>query len=239
VIREIVAAGECGAYIRFGTVIDPDTSALVQAFAALLRDLRRTEITDVVPGYVSVYVEFDVQRMTVADLQRIVEEITPPKVESAYSGDLIDIPVCYGDSCGPDLTQVAAECAMSEADVIDIHSSREYLVFFLGFTPGFPFMGTVDERIAVPRLRAPRTKVPAGSVGIAGYQTGVYPVDSPGGWRLIGRTTEPLVDLSGSEPRFLLSPRCRVRFLPTNPGHLQHATSNISRGLGSRAHRTR
>lgn len=238
-IRDVVPAGECGAYIRFGTVIDPHMTAVIQAFAGMLRDLRSIEITDVVPGFVSLYVEFDVQRATIADLQRVVEEIRLPEVESIDSGDIIEIPVCYGDSCGPDLAKVAADCRMSEADVIDIHSSREYIVFFLGFTPGFPFMGTVDERIAVPRLTAPRTKVAAGSVGIAGYQTGVYPVDSPGGWRLIGRTTAQLADLSGSEPQFLLGPGRRVRFRPTDHAHLQHTTSSIDRGRGGRSDRTR
>jgi inhibitor of KinA len=105
------------------------------------------------------------------------------------------------------------------------------LVFFLGFTPGFPFMGIVDPRIAVPRLAEPRTKVPAGSVGIAGLQTGIYPVDSPGGWRIIGRTALQLVDTSGSAPRFLLHPGARACFRPGDS--LTHHTSLSHPGIGS------
>jgi KipI family sensor histidine kinase inhibitor len=218
VIRDIIAAGECGAYVRFGTEIDLGTSRTIQAFASALRAMRRTEITDIVPGYVSLYIEFDVQHATLSDVQRIVEGINPVELPHADREPVIEVGVFYGGEYGPDLAEVAADCGMSEADVVDIHSAREYEVFFLGFTPGFPFLGVVDERIAVPRLARPRTKVPAGAVGVAGRQTGVYPVESPGGWRLIGRTPERMVDLSGPEPQFLLMPGRRVRFVPRDPG---------------------
>lgn len=217
-IRDIIAAGEGGAYVRFGTEIDRGTSRTIQAFASALRALRRPEITDIVPGYVSLYIEFDVELVTVSDVQRIVEGITPIDLPWLESEPVIEVSVFYGGEHGPDLAQVAADCGMSEAEVVDIHSSSDYEVFFLGFTPGFTFMGVVDERIAVPRLARPRTRVPAGAVGVAGRQTGVYPVESPGGWRLIGRTPERMVDLSGAEPRFLLTPGRRVRFVPRDPG---------------------
>ena len=217
-IRDIIAAGECGAYVRFGTDIDLGTSRTIQAFASALRALRRPEITDIVPGYVSLYIEFDVQLVTLRDVQRIVEGIDPIELPRLESEPVIEVGVYYGGEYGPDLAQVAADCRMSEADVVDIHSSSEYEVFFLGFTPGFPFLGVVDERIAVPRLARPRTRVPAGAVGMAGRQTGVYPVASPGGWRLIGRTPDRMVDLSGPEPQFLLIPGRRVRFVPRDPG---------------------
>ncbi|MFZ0127942.1 MAG: 5-oxoprolinase subunit PxpB [Candidatus Dormiibacterota bacterium] len=217
-IRDIIAAGECGAYVRFGTDIDLGTSRTIQAFASALRALRRPEITDIVPGYVSLYIEFDVLLVTLRDVQRIVEGIDPIELPRLESEPVIEVGVYYGGEYGPDLAQVAADCRMSEADVVDIHSSSEYEVFFLGFTPGFPFLGVVDERIAVPRLARPRTRVPAGAVGMAGRQTGVYPVASPGGWRLIGRTPDRMVDLSGPEPQFLLIPGRRVRFVPRDPG---------------------
>ena len=214
-ILDVVPAGECGAYIRFGTQIDTTTNAIILEYAAALRNLRRSELTDIVPGYVSLYVEFDVQQITIADVRSMVTNISlrdAPKMASTE--EVIEIPVSYGGDQGPDLTQVAEECGLSEREVVEIHSAREYLVFFLGFTPGYPFMGIVDERIAVPRLAKPRIKVPAGSVGIAGFQTGIYPVDSPGGWRIIGRTTKQLADMSGSEPQFLLRPGHRARFQP-------------------------
>jgi inhibitor of KinA len=227
---DILPGGECGAYIRFGTEISHSTSAAVQAFATALRDLERVEITDVVPGYVSLYIEFDVERATFADIKGIVETIAPKSMERHASDAVLKVPVCYGGEYGPDLAKVAADCEMSEAEVIDIHSSREYEVFFIGFTPGFPFMGIVDERIAVPRLAVPRSKVHAGSVGIAGYQTGVYPVTSPGGWRLIGRTPERLAYLSGPEPRYLLNPGCRVRFSPCDETDFLRLASIASSG---------
>jgi inhibitor of KinA len=125
----------------------------------------------------------------------------------------VEIPVCYGGRFGPDLGAVAAWAGMDPHLVIAAHASREYRVFMLGFLPGFPYMASVDERIAMPRRDTPRTRVAAGSVGIAGPQTGVYSFDSPGGWQIIGRTPLVLFD-AGHQPPALLAPGQRVRFRP-------------------------
>ena len=129
------------------------------------------------------------------------------------SGGLVELPVLYGGFCGPDLSFVAQHAGMTEQQIIDIHSAADYLIYMLGFTPGFPYLGGMDARIAVPRLSSPRVKIPAGSVGIAGEQTGVYPIASPGGWQIIGRTPLKLFD-PGREQPFLLSAGQTVRFVP-------------------------
>ena len=121
--------------------------------------------------------------------------------------------VCCGGSLGPDLAEVAAFAGCSQDEVVALHGSRTYRVYLVGFVPGFPYMGTVDPRIAMPRRATPRVKVPAGSVGIAGEQTGIYPTETPGGWRLIGRTPIRLFD-AGREPPCLFEAGARVRFTP-------------------------
>ncbi|GMV48737.1 MAG: 5-oxoprolinase subunit PxpB [Nitrospira sp. NTP2] len=123
------------------------------------------------------------------------------------------IPVWYGDEAGPDLLDLAQSVDLTADAVIALHASVTYRVFMLGFSPGFPYLGRVPDRIAVPRLATPRTRVEAGSVGIAGPQTGIYPQSSPGGWRIIGRTPVRLFALDRPHP-FLLAPGDRVRFVP-------------------------
>jgi inhibitor of KinA len=126
------------------------------------------------------------------------------------------VPVCYAGEFGPDLAEVAAFAAVSEAEAVRLHTSRMYRVFMLGFVPGFAYMGIVDAHIAAPRLSTPRVRVPAGSVGIAGVQTGIYPVSTPGGWRIIGRTPLKPFDLSRREPA-LFKPGDAVQFYAIDP----------------------
>jgi KipI family sensor histidine kinase inhibitor len=127
----------------------------------------------------------------------------------------IEVPVKYGGEYGPDLESVAAYHSLQAEDVIRIHSKRIYTVYMMGFTPGFPYMGKLDDAIVTPRLEVPRTNVPGGSVAIAGSQTGIYPVTSPGGWRLIGYTSLKLFDPKSESP-FLFSPGDEVKFIVEN-----------------------
>ena len=126
---------------------------------------------------------------------------------------MIEIPVCYGGEFGPDLHDVAAHNHLKNEEVIELHSSANYLVYFLGFAPGFPYLGGMPREIAAPRLSTPRTQVLAGSVAIGGHQTGVYPVSSPGGWRIIGRTYLQLF-VTARNPPTLLQMGDHVRFVP-------------------------
>jgi len=125
----------------------------------------------------------------------------------------VEIPVCYGGEWGPDLDFVARHAGLTTAEVIRRHAAAEYTVYMMGFLPGFPYLGGLDVSIAAPRLETPRRRVPAGSVGIAGEQTGIYPLASPGGWRLIGRTEVALFDLT-ARPPCLLAPGDQVQFIP-------------------------
>jgi KipI family sensor histidine kinase inhibitor len=133
----------------------------------------------------------------------------------------VEIPTVYGGKDGPDLDFVAAYHHISPEDVVRIHAGAVYQVYMLGFTPGFAYLGGMDPLIAAPRLAKPRTKVPAGSVGIAGVQTGVYPLETPGGWRIIGRTPLRLFDLL-AEPPVILAPGDEVRFMPVLEGEWPH-----------------
>jgi KipI family sensor histidine kinase inhibitor len=166
------------------------------------------------PGYCSLLVKFDAVRMKHEELEAIVgsylgrlEEVQLPEAR------LVEIPVCYGGEFGPDFSEVAALRGMTAGRVIELHGSVEYLVYFLGFVPGFAYLGELPEALVTPRLAAPRRKVPAGSVGIAGNQTAVYPFATPGGWRLLGRTPVKMFQ-ADREELSLLSIGDRVRFVP-------------------------
>jgi len=146
-------------------------------------------------------------------LQRWWEESEALEPESRF----IEIPVVYGTAAGPDLGEVARHAGLSEKQVVELHSSIDYVVWFLGFQPGFPYLGGLPEQLATPRRDEPRLQVPAGSVGIGGAQTGIYPLATPGGWQLIGHTPLPLFDPDRNEP-VLLRPGDTVRFIPQKEG---------------------
>lgn len=129
----------------------------------------------------------------------------------------VDIPVIYGGNAGPDLPELARYCQMTEKQVVELHSSSRYVVYFIGFQPGFPYLGGLDQRLHMPRRAEPRVTVPAGSVGIGGSQTGIYPAASPGGWQLIGHTSAALFD-PHQQPPTLLRPGDSVRFVPLQEG---------------------
>ena len=213
----LVPAGDSALIVEFEERIDPAVNARAIALADAVRAAAIAGIRDVVPTYRSVAVYFDPLSTNydalVASLERgaVQPFVEPPDRVP------IRIPVCYGGDFGPDIARVAEFGHMKEGDVVAIHSSASYRVFMLGFVPGFAYMGIVDARIAVPRRSTPRVRVPQGSVGIAGAQTGVYPAETPAGWQLIGRTPVNLVDLSRAEP-FLLKAGDAVQFFPVDRG---------------------
>lgn len=209
---------ECGdsmLLVEFEPVIDPIVNQRVIALASRLRDRRARGVRDVAPGYCTVGVHFDPLRTDLRALeQAIAEDANALAVGAAESPRApIEIAVSYGGDDGPDLEAVAAHAGCSPAEVIEQHAARTYRVYMLGFVPGFAYLGRVDASIAMPRHRVPRERVPAGSVGIAGEQTGVYPVATPGGWQLIGRTSCVMFDVSRPTPS-LLAPGDLVRFVP-------------------------
>jgi len=207
----LVDAGDSAVLLELGAVIDPAVNARAIAIASAIAAERRAGIRDVIPTYRSVAVHFDPLVADVhglrASLQRAVEA-----APEARAGTLVEVPVAYGGEQGPDLDEVAAFAKLPPAAVVERHCATEYRVFMLGFLPGFAYMGSVDDAIAAPRKATPRTRIPAGSVGIAGRQTGIYPVESPGGWQLIGRTGLTVFDPFRA-PASLFAPGDRVRFV--------------------------
>lgn len=211
--------GDSALVVEFGQEIDPAINRRVHTLANLLALEPLDGVVESVPTYRSLLVRYDPLRL---DYDRVAgwARSKASRADSlpAIQPRRIEAPVVYGGDFGPDLQFVAEHNHLSADEVIRIHSSAEYSVYMMGFTPGFPYLGKLDPAIAAPRLETPRTRVRAGSVGIAGLQTGIYPVDSPGGWRIIGWTPLALFDPS-REPPFLFAPGDRVRFVPVEPSH--------------------
>lgn len=206
-------AGDALMLVEFEAAISPAVNRRAVAMAAAIRDARVAGVRDVVPAYASVGVHVDPLTFDAAGLEAIVSHAWDAAADADRPERLVEIPVCYGGRFGPDLAEVAAFAGCDEAGVIARHAAGRYRVYMLGFLPGFAYLGGVDPAIGAPRRASPRPVVPAGSVGIAGLQTGVYPCESPGGWQLIGRTPLAMFDLSREAPA-ILAPGDVVRFVP-------------------------
>jgi len=210
----VIPAGDAAFVVEFDEAIDPAVNARVMDLAATLRVARRPGVRDIVPTYRSVAVYFDPLKADVIALQDLlVREGATAAASAEAPRPAVRIPVCYGGDFGPDLDAVAGHAGLTGEEVVRIHTAGTYRVFMLGFLPGFAYLGVLDPRIGAPRLDAPRPSVPAGSVGIAGQQTGIYPTETPGGWRVIGRTPVKPYDAERASP-FLLNPGDVVRFFP-------------------------
>ncbi|MHB1405576.1 MAG: 5-oxoprolinase subunit PxpB [Desulfitobacteriaceae bacterium] len=207
--------GDGAIHVQFGQNISEESFAQVQSFSLQIQKVNDPRIIDFLPAYHSVTLFYG-PRTTYKEMYDWVHALNDQAQSSASvarAGRLVEIPVCYGGEYGPDLNFVAEYHSLSPEEVVKRHSEAEYLVYMIGFMPGFPFMGGLDSSLATPRLSKPRTLVPKGSVGIAGQQTGLYPLDSPGGWQLIGRTPLKMFDARRNPPTVLRSGD-RVRFLP-------------------------
>lgn len=179
-----------------------------------LRAAAIPHLIDLTPAYATLTLTFDPRGLDfIACESRVRDALLHASRHDAPEPRTITLPVCYEGPCAPDLADVAAYHGLTTGDVVALHSSAEYVVAFLGFSPGFPYLFGLPTRLATPRLETPRSCVPVGSVGIAGVQTGVYPHATPGGWRLIGRTPLRLFDATRAEPS-LLTMGDRVRFQP-------------------------
>lgn len=212
--RRILAAGDQALVVEFGNVIDEELNRKVQLLNKKISEMKVKGIVETVPTFRSLMVTYDSAEVSFDKLKKLLKEI--PVTQDASEKEahrVVEIPVCYGGEFGEDLADVAAYTGLTEEEVIHLHASQEYNIYMLGFLPGFPYLGGLDKRLHTPRLANPRTRIPAGSVGIGGEQTGIYPLDSPGGWRLIGRTPLKLYDPEREEP-FLYQAGDYIRFVP-------------------------
>lgn len=194
----IIRYGITGVLCQFESRIDEETGKKVAALTAAVDQSGLPGILERVPAYCSLMIRFDPRRMRYETLCDFLKE-AEKKLDAAGQAKepkIVEIPVHYGGEDGPDLSFVAEHACLSEQEVVRIHSGKAYRIYMIGFLPGFPYLGGLDERLFTPRLSSPRTRIPAGSVGIGGQQTGIYPMDSPGGWQLIGRTKITLFDPS-------------------------------------------
>lgn len=187
----LLTAGENGLVVEFGSVISQEINVFIKQFTRLLASTPVQGIIETVPTYRSVTIYFNPLTISRNKLSKVIRDIIntiQPKELNGIPSKIVHIPVCYGGVLGPDLEYVARYTGLSANKVIKLHTAKPYLVYMLGFIPGFPYLGGLPEQLIVPRLETPRTKVPAGSVGIGGSQTGFYPIESQGEWWLIGRT---------------------------------------------------
>jgi len=212
-------AGDAAVVVEFEPLIDPNINAQVVAIGVAVQEAGFPGVLDVVPGYSTVTVYFDPLHIDFDRLWSYLEKLAAVSVSDTGPAREVVVPVRYGGEFGPDLGEVAAFAGSSVDEVIQLHTSKLYRVYMVGFLPGFPYLGTVDPLIAMPRLESPRLVVPGGSVGIAGAQTGIYPTSAPGGWRLIGISLVELFDIKREPPNFLrVGDRVRFEAVSTGTG---------------------
>lgn len=222
----ISPVGDRAISIDFGQVIDPKINRHIRQTIERIKELQLEGIIELVPTYCALLVEYDAMLYSYSDICNIIE----PTLEEGMTDTtnelvtVVEVPTVYGGEFGPDLSFVATHNHLSEDEVVSIHSGTDYLVYMLGFIPGFTYLGGMDPRIATPRLSSPRTLIPAGSVGIAGEQTGTYPSDSPGGWQIIGRTPVTMYDMS-KEQAALLRAGDYVRYVPIDENEFHRIKS--------------
>ena len=210
----VCPVGDTGLLVSFEQRIAQSIGAAAAALNTRVAAAAIPGVVETVPAFASLLIFYDplvTEYDAVADaVQKLAQ--APGSDTAAGEGRLVEIPVCYGGTFGPDLPFVAEHAGLTEKEVIELHTGREYRIYMLGFLPGFPYLGGLDERLFTPRLPTPRTAIPAGSVGIGGEQTGIYPIASPGGWQLIGLTPLKLFDPAAGALPYAAGDR--IRFKP-------------------------
>ncbi len=222
--------GDTAVSAVFGDSISEEVNQTIRAFQLLLTERKVPGIVETVPTYCSLMIHYDPDRISCDRLLGTLKELAASIDTAALPpSEVLEIPVLYGGEMGPDLAHVAENAGISEEEVVKRHSAPEYLIYMLGFTPGFTYLGGLDPSIETPRLKTPRVSIPAGSVGIAGKQTGIYPIASPGGWQLIGRTPVRMYDPLRETP---ILPRAGqyIHFFPINEDEYRKIEAEIEAG---------
>ena len=209
---QITRAGDRALLVTIGRTIDPSLLGQVLALDKALSGRRLSGLISTVPAYASLLCHYDPGVTDAARLEAGILKLEGHVDTAMALGSVVDVPTRYD---GPDLARVAVTTNLTPAGVIELHAGREYLVYCVGFAPGFTYCGALPDQLSVPRLASPRLRVSAGSIGIAGRQTGIYAVESPGGWNLIGRTALRLFD-PAADPPARFKPGDRLRFIPTS-----------------------
>ena len=221
-----LVSGDSAVVVEFGNRVDRVLSEQVLRLSARVREAGIAGVTETIPTYRSLLVLHDPLTIDSAALTSKLEALVDASDAGEAPGKLWRLPACYEDTHAPDLDDVAQRTGMSAADVVRLHSERTYHVYMLGFSPGFTYMGDLPESLALPRRTDPRVKVPEGSIAIAAGQTAIYPVESPGGWHLVGTTPVRLFDLSKPEPA-LLRPGDKVKFEPISAAEFERIRAEV------------
>ncbi|RZK81824.1 MAG: 5-oxoprolinase subunit PxpB [Pedobacter sp.] len=196
--------GDAAIVIEFGSIIDPTINFRIRSVCNWLDEYTFEGFVEYVPAYTTITIYYQPFIVGYDELlEMVIEMLAEESSDAEQERVLIEIPVLYGGKYGVDLHSVAKHNRLTIEEVVAIHSGAEYLVYMIGFAPGFPYMGGLDERIAAPRKTSPSAKILSGSVGIAGMQTGIYPMETPGGWQIIGRTPLKLFDVERDNPSLL------------------------------------
>lgn len=228
---KIYPAGDMALSVDFGNVISEEINDQVMHLKHALQEEKIPGIRELLPSYRALLVRYDPMQLSFAQLSELIQRLQ--KQEGSEKGRkekmIRLIPCCYGGAYGEDLKGMEAVTGLSEEEIIRIHSGTDYKIYMLGFLPGFVYLGGMDERIAAPRLDTPRVEIPAGSVGIGGKQTGVYPIASPGGWRLIATTPVKFYDPAASQP-ILCSAGEYIRFVPVTAKEYEQISQEIRTG---------
>lgn len=226
----ILTEGDSSILIEFGQEISPEINRRLSAAMKLIREQHIEGVVDMIPAFCSLVVNYDPRILSYEQMKKRVQDLLKLEINAdEQKKRVFEIPVCYGGAYGPDIANIAEHAGLSEEEVIRIHSSRDYLVYMLGFLPGFCYLGGLDERIHTPRLANPRIKISAGSVGIGGSQTGIYPMDSPGGWQLMGLTPVRTYDPE-RDPAILLEAGDYIRFIPVDEAEYQRIKAQVESG---------
>ncbi len=224
---EIISASDSSLLVVFGNAISLALHERVITLFHGFQALHDPRIRNLHPGYASLLIDFDPLQLTHEELTATVQQLEGTgAVTAGENGSVVSIPVCYGAEFGLDLGDVARHAGIPVEEVVRLHSSPIYHVYFLGFSPGFVYLGGLPEILHTPRLATPRTSIVGGSVGIAGSQTGIYPVDSPGGWKLIGRTPLRMFDPTTTPPT-RLQPGDRMKFAPIDRATFEDMNRHI------------